>query len=229
MINILEAITIWIVAVVLRFPLILLGLPLTALGLLMPVKTLPAIKFTRHNINREWYHVGLPRWLWIFSNDRDGAKGDKRGWWDMNCPTGNSDDFFSRWVWMAVRNPVNNMRFTPIFSVNMFETEVELLAGQYNVDDDDDGSALGWQFVMARGSVFKYYCFKWLSQPMPAWFVKIFPSQKDHVFRIWIGHKLAPRYNDDFPKGQASFHPEDRVHKAWKGFTFRVGFLDYKN
>lgn len=226
----LEALLGWSAAVLLRLPLFLLGLILVPIGLMFPIEDRKSIRpFSEHNTHRNWWHVGLPKWLWLWSNDRDGAKGDKRGWWDLNCPTGNSDDFKSRFVWMAIRNPVNNMRFTPGFAINMFDTEVELIAGKEYVDDDDDGSGLGWQFLMCRGKIFKYYCFRWLSQPVPTWLSKVFPSLHDHVFQIWIGHKMAPRYNDRFPKGEANKFPEDVVHSAWKGFTLRIGFLDYKN
>ena len=78
---------------------------------------------------------------------------------------------------------------------------------------------------MARGAIFKYYSFWYLSQPMPEWFVKIFPSLKEHVFQIRIGHKIKPRYNEQY----AGELTEDEKHSAWKGFTFRLGFLDYKN
>ena len=226
----LEAVLGWTVALALRIPIAIIGLIVVPIGLLFSVyDESKAQPFTQHNTERFWYHVGLPKWLWLWSNDRDGAKGDKRGWWDANVTFGeNSDSFVAQFWWMAVRNPANNLRFTPFFSVNLAEYPVQLLAGQEHVDDDDDGSGLGWQFCVVRGSIFKYYSFWYLSQEMPTWLTKVFPSLHEHVFQIRIGHKIKPRYNIEYYNRNGEL-TEDERHSAWKGFTFRIGFLDYKN
>lgn len=226
--EVLKAIIGWVLIVPIRLFLVILGLPLVALGLLFKQENFNTSNpFTQHNKHRDWWHVGLPKFLWIWSNDREGAKGDKRGWWDKNCPTGNSEDFYSQWIWMAVRNPANNLRFTPGFSVNLADHNVIILGGKYHVDDDDDGSGLGWQFCKVDSGI-GYYSFYYLSNPMPDWLVKIFPSLKDHVFQFRIGHKIKPRYNEQYWLRKDSL-TEDERHSAWKGFTFRCGFLDYKN
>lgn len=229
--SVCEAILGWIIAIIIRLPLFILGLVLVPIGLLFKVEdSAKAKRFTEHNTDRYWWHVGLPKWLWLWSNDRDGARGDKRGWWDANTTVGeNADSFAAMFWWLAIRNPVNNMRFHPWFAADLFEADVELLAGQYHVDDDDDGSGLGWQFCRFDNGDVKLYSFYYLSQPMPEWLVKIIPSLKEHVFQIRIGHKIKPRYNDDFPTGKRDEYDLDTQERAWKGFTFRVGFLDYKN
>lgn len=94
----------------LRVPFILLGLPLVLLGIPFRVPGV-STKSGREIVN-------LPRWLWVWGNDHDGLLGDKRGSWDRNAPFGlGAGHWFSMWVWAAWRNPANNLRHVPIFSV----------------------------------------------------------------------------------------------------------------
>jgi hypothetical protein len=201
---ILEATIQWTLLIAIRLPLTLLGFIVVPIALQSKLGSAEESRitgfdpnFTQHNTNRRWWHVGLPRWAWIWSNDRDGAKGDKRGWWDANgIVKGGSDKFLNQYWWLAFRNPVNNMRFTRFFSVNMQEATVHKVAGQALVHEKK--GIYGWQILIAEGPHVHYYSF-YMVQP---WIT------------IRIGHKIELWHNDT----DWSQDPQ----KAWKGFTFRI-------
>lgn len=225
--SVAEAVAGWTFSLIIRIPLFILGLIVVPIGLCFPkVNEDSSRPFTQHHTDRNWKHVGLPKAFWLWSNDRDGAMGDKRGWWFNR----HGDTFYSRFRWMALRNPVNNMRFWDLTAINMYTTEVELLAGQSHVGEDDDGSGMGWHFVGAKGTKRKFYGFRYVSQEYPKWLVKIIPWLAERVFTIRIGAKLKVKYNEEFLTNEAEEASEDNYERAWKGFTFRINpFLKYKD
>ena len=199
----------WSIMVLIRLPLILLGL------IVVPI----ALPFRRTELRykdgQPFEHVDLPGWAWLWSNERNGALGDQRGWWDANTPFGDSRSFMSMFWWLAIRNPVNNMRFTSAFSCNTEVTHVEVLAGNNVVDDGDDRRGFGWQFLRgtADGSGLKrYYCFRFVG----------FEWGSERVFDIELGHKIKLDHNE-------KYYHEGENQKAWKGFTFVINpFLKFK-
>jgi hypothetical protein len=204
----------WFVSAILRIPLILLGLIMVPIGLLFKKEHKETERpFTQHNTDKTWMWVTLPKVLWIWSNDRDGALGDKRGWWDKNCPSGDSRDFLSMFNWLALRNPANNMRWLKGFSVNMKEAVVTKLAGNTDYDIDDKVGKTGWMWLKAKGPTFNYYTF-----------YGVWPRKKDptKAFMIRIGHKIKVSHNNE--QWETDPNHED-FNKSWKGITlFRISF-----
>lgn len=193
----LEALSQWLVLGIARAILWVVGI------FVVPI----ALPFSREVFTYRGLIEILPDWAWIWSNDRDGALGDIRGWWEDNCVFwGGPNNFLNRWWWLAFRNPVNNMRFIRLISVNMREAKTILLAGQPLVHDSQH--IYGWNFLKADGPKFHYYSFHWISKP---WL-------KGHVAHFRIGHKIEMWHN--------GYDWTDDPQKAWQGFT--VSFSLYK-
>jgi len=228
--QILEAVVQWVVLIAIRLPLTLLGLVVVPIALAVGTTTegkgdTGPRPFTKYSTDKDWWWEGLHRVFWIWSNDRDGARGDKRGWWYDRA----GYSFWSKYQWLALRNPVNNMRFVRGISVNMYEAEVELLAGQPVVDDHDDGNLFGWQWLCAQGPIFKYYTFYYISEEYPEWLTKVIPWFSERVFVFRIGHKIALKHNDEYSGMDIDGGTGSDHQRAWKGFTFRINpFLLYK-
>ena len=181
----LEVLIQWSLLIVIRIPLVIIGI------FVVPIALLSA----REVATQRGLIELLPDWAWIWSNDRDGSKGDIRGWWEKNAVfPGGANAFMNQWWWLAIRNPVNNMRFTRGLAVDMREATVHCLGGQDLVHDD----IYGWQFLQADGPKYHYYSFYMVCP----W------------INIRIGHKIEMWHNHhDWTQDQ---------QKAWKGFTVRV-------
>lgn len=227
MVDIIRALASWTVLVAVKLFLTIVGLPVIAVALRFPVDKDNARPFLEFATGQHpgWFHRGLPKWAWIWSNERDGAIGDKRGWWFLNCDVGeNGYDILAQWWWLAIRNPVNNLEYVPFFGVDMFKAEVKVLAGQDQVDDDDDGSKLGWNWLTCNDGKFNYYHFHFLKQ-WPMWMQP--DKQNPRAFEIRVGHKMDIKHNEEFKGAPDS---EDEAQRAYKGFTFRIRpWFDYKN
>ena len=106
--------------------------------------------------------VNLPRWAWLFGNDYDGLLGDKRGWWAANTPFGwAATSFGAMYAWAALRNPVNNMRQMSLFSCPVAECSIT----GYGQDEVNDSPGMGgWQFVIAKRGLRRWYGFYWVHQ-----------------------------------------------------------------
>lgn len=99
----------------------------------------------------------LPKCVWLFGNDYDGVLGDKRMWWAANTPFGlPADHYISMFTWTALRNPVNNMRLTSMFSCPLEGSTVSY-KGQFYVRDKPGKG--GWQFVTTENNGKKWYGF----------------------------------------------------------------------
>lgn len=159
-------------------------------------------QFPQHGV---WYMRTAPKWLFPFGNERDGFLGDKRGWWANECD-GEEETFLSQYLWSALRNPCNNMRFMPISSCNAKEAEITLLAGQEYVHDKVEYA--GWQFVRALDKYkIPYYGF---------YFVKPRKDDPTKGIVIRIGFKVEPRHNTEFDNV-----PVEAYGSYYKGMTFR--------
>lgn len=156
--------------------------------------------FTQFSVYKQWKMRNLGGLLWIFGNDRDGAMGDTRGWWDVNTPFSSADSFWSMYWWLAIRNPaINFTRFTKLMAINTAISTVEVLAGaHYDIDDD----VLGWQLLKANDGTLNYYKFEWTFR------------LGTKVYHVLLGHKFDVRHFDT----DWTTDPQ----KAWKGSTFRI-------
>ena len=132
--------------IVLRVVLILAGFIVVPIA--MPFRTIDADTakpFTEHD--GVWMLVTLPRWAWLWSNDRDGAMGDERGWWHANAPFGlGAGHWFSQLVWLAFRNPANNARFTRVMGCPVTETTYAFVGDEVVKDKPGMG---GMRFLVA--------------------------------------------------------------------------------
>jgi hypothetical protein len=150
-----------------------------------------------------WTLVTLPRWAWLWSNDRDGAMGDERGWWHVNGPFGlPSDHWFSMLVWLALRNPANNARFTKFMGCPVLDCVYDYWGDK--VVKDKVGNA-GRRFLVATHKVTdrRYYGFYW---------VKIWNPQRALV--VQIGFKGEPSdWQEDYSGDES---------RQWKGLTCEI-------
>lgn len=182
-----------LIRVVIRTVLIVLSFPIVAVALPFSTKTMEGSHLM----------VKLPTWAWLWSNDRDGACGDRRGSWAKNTPFGlPATSYFPMWWWLVIRNPVNNQRFCDWWSCDMSEAFVLTLAGQDNVRDrvGEDG----WHFLGAkspRGVFYSLYM--------------VLPYSERRAFMLRIGTKIEPKHN------HIDWSLEDPL-KAMKSFTFKI-------
>ncbi|WP_225775903.1 hypothetical protein [Pseudomonas sp. Marseille-Q5115] len=145
-----------------------------------------------------WQLVTLPRWAWPWSNDRDGAMGDKRGWWHANAPFGlGADHWLSMLIWLAYRNPANNLRFTKLFGCPVLTTTCTWWGSE--VVEDDPGKG-GVRFLVATSGLFPFYGLYWVRQ----W-------NATRALVVQLGFKGEP---SDWAEDYAGDE-----QRQWKGFT----------
>lgn len=142
----------WVWLTIARTVLCILGLFTVALGLCFARD----VKNTKIEMiyapGFSWHLRKLPswNWIWIWDNDRDGSLGDRRGRW-FNKRKGTPHTFISQWIWMAIRNPVNNMRFSDRFTCDA------VMCDHYVVESEN------WYFVKSvhRLSGKRFYAFRY--------------------------------------------------------------------
>lgn len=83
-----------------------------------------------------WQFIRLPAWAnWCWGNDKYGAEGN----WFWQGKT-----FWRRYVWLALRNPANNLQRYRWFR---FDTEPGLVRHVGSTAVDDVAGDAGWQLV----------------------------------------------------------------------------------
>lgn len=192
-IHIFNALLFFLFGLLVQLPILLLGTFIAALP--KTSDTHKAKEFTQHPGNY-WYPIHLPSWAWLWDNDHDGARGDKRGWytmeWNPHWP-----DWLKHYFWLAFRNPANNFK-RHILGVDLRKCDIELLAGNFKVRDDQQNK--GWQFVSLGG--FRYHLY----------LVKEY-GDSGRALVIQLGNKVEPRHVN-------VTYEEER--KYWKGFSFEI-------
>ncbi|SDH81170.1 hypothetical protein SAMN05216588_107267 [Pseudomonas flavescens] len=151
----------------------------------------------------DWLLVTLPGWAWLWSNDRDGAIGDKRGWWHANAPFGlGAYNWFSMFAWLVYRNPANNARFTHLMGCPVTECDYQFWGDEVVKDKPDQG---GLRFLTAtHRESGRRYC--------GLYYVKTWSDRRAMVVQLGF-------------KGEPSDWAEDYsgdLSRQWKGFTFEV-------
>lgn len=181
---------------------VLLGFIIVAVAL--PFRKESKIKYPMTQYAGEWWHVGLPEWAWIWSNDRDGLLGDRRGWWKTHTPLGQHyTSFFSMYWWAAIRNPANNLRYTSLMGCNVEDCDYVLHGDK--IVEDDVGLG-GKQLVIATDrNTGKQYAGLYVVYEYPFW--------KKHALIIQLGFKIKPSSFEDIELG----HPANI-----KGFTWEI-------
>jgi hypothetical protein len=201
MLHILRAALQWALFLPLRVALILLGFLVVPLALPFLTFEGPSIAFTEAPGN--WRQARLPAWAWLWSNDRDGALGDERGWWHLNAPFGlGAYHWFSQFWWLAIRNPANNMRFTPWFSCPLAECAFRYWGDESIKDRPGQG---GQRLLLAthKTNGRRYYGFYGVWQWSAA-----------RALVIQLGFKPEPSdWGDDYSNDPSA---------QWKGLTFEI-------
>lgn len=199
--HILRAALQWALFLPLRVTLILLGLVVVPLALPLLKAQGPAVPFIQAPGN--WWLATLPGWAWLWSNDRDGALGDKRGWWHMNTPFDlGAYHWFSQFWWLAIRNPANNMRFSPWFSCPLTECDYQFWGDETVKDRPGQG---GRRLLLAthRRTGRRYYGFYGVWQWSAA-----------RAVVVQLGFKPEPSdWAEDY---------RDDPSRQWKGLTFEI-------
>lgn len=160
-----------------RFVLVLLGLVMVPLA--YPFRT----------------NTSFPKWAWVWDNREDGIFGPT--WFNSG-----QHNFKTCFLWSAIRNPANNMRFVDVFNVE-HEPEIEhLVFGDELVPDPSlsrkEKRAI-WHFTLVRQKGLWYFSF---------WYLKAF--SKTH-FRIRLGWKCTPEWIEE---------PRAPIYK-YSGMTFQ--------
>lgn len=199
--HVLRAALQWALFLPLRVTLILLGFLVVPAALPFLAIEGPAIPFSQ--APGKWRLAKLPAWAWLWSNDRDGALGDKRGWWHLNAPFGlGAYHWFPQLWWLAIRNPANNMRFSPWFSCPVAECDYRYWGNESVEDRPGEG---GRRLLLATHKVTgrRYYGFYGVWQ----W-------SGTRALVIQLGFKPEPSdWAEDY-----SVDPTAQ----WKGLTFEV-------
>ena len=190
----------------------LAGLPVTLLGL--PVVAL-ALPYRIHHPETQkpftdlrqlpgvWRLVTLPDWARWWSNEFDGAWGDKRGWWNtyaFNTFGKRCYEFLPMWWWLAIRNPANYWSRV-VTGCDVSKCVVTRLAGQELADEDHPG----WSFLVAtdRDTGKQYHLLQF-------WF----PWNATHGVWGRFGWKIDMADNGT----SADARPQDRI----KGSVYRL-------
>lgn len=180
----------WLFLIAFRLVLIVLGL------FVVPV----ALLFTRGgtSVSDGRPIEILPDWAWLWSNDFDGTLGDKRRWWDVHAPFGlGAHHFFSKFIWLAVRNPVNNLRRTSMFSCPVDMCYIDF-AGKATVEDKPGMG--GWQFVQAEHA---------RTEQVWSGFYWVHEWSATRALVVRVGFKIKPSHDES-------------VGEPPKGFTVRL-------
>lgn len=121
-----------------------------------------------------YIHAWRPRWAWLWGNEEDGVTGPD--WWAEQ----NADKPIERraFIWSALRNPVNNLRFVPVIHPVIDPSRIRFIG---NDDDPPYGTGekrLQWAFTWQ--GIFSGFALRWQA------------TAKRH-FSVRVGWKLLPR------------------------------------
>lgn len=191
---------------VLSIPMILVGLPLVAIGLRSrrehPETARP---FTQFPADVPWVLVRLPSWLKPWDNQVDGFYGDRRGWWHRHAQfAGGSRRFLNMWWWGAVRNTCDTWRRFMI-ACPVDECELVKLAG--NADEvNANGRLAGWNFLVA---IHRETGRRWYQLCL------VRPWSDTRCLNVWLGWKFKLAHAGEHYEG-------DEAYKRFKGFEFLI-------
>jgi len=193
----------------------LVGIPVTLLGLIVVPLALPYRKehpetlkpFTDPaQLPGVWVLVTLPFWAKWWSNEFDGAWGDKRGWWNTYCRTNYKKGcaaFYSMFQWLAIRNPANYYSRV-VSGCDVSKCIVTCIAGQELADEDTPG----WSFLVATEESGKRY------HLLQFWI----PLTKTHGILGRFGWKIKMSHNGTAPDAPISERIKASVYRVspWK-------------
>lgn len=153
-----------------------------------------------------WYPVHLPKWAWLWDNEKDGMRGDHKGrWLNRDAPKWLSNDTLRMFWWAAIRNPANNLKRL-VLGCDIRSHRIETLKGNDYVRDD--AKSAGFQLVRAKskyGRTTRYHLY----------YVRVYKGTNRAIV-IELGNKVRVDHI-----GQVY---DDEV-KYYKGLTFEVSLF----
>ena len=160
----------WALAALVRFPLAVLGF------VVVPV----ALRFSETvygPLGDE--HERLPRWAWLWDNDEDGIDGPPwyRNGYALKHPVAKH---FPRFWWLAVRNPVNNLRFVRPFMMVVDSRKVDYIGDRFR----------SFSIHTARTHRRAIWFLAWQGWRAGFWLIR--PRDDGTHLRIRIGWKVTP-------------------------------------
>lgn len=179
-------------------------------------------KSTGQTFKGTWKLITVPKtaWYWLWSNDRDGLAGDKRGWWATEKCKGNPYTFWAMYQWAALRNPVNNLRFTSLCGCKTWLCDFSTYGSNITAGDDKDGA--GWQFTIGK-VIDGYRCYFGFTAWIP------YPFWKDHGCLIKFGNKIDGRTEDETNLLFLSIGSPKKKFNEWEKLEFIKGCAFYIN
>lgn len=159
--------------------------------------------------------VALSHWAWLWSNDRDGLLGDKRGWYATEVAKGHPEEFRHKYWWAAIRNPGNNLRFVEWNSCYIPSCDFETYGSNPSASNEPKGK--GWQFTIAKkikGYRFYFGFTAWI--PYSFW--------KGRGLLIKLGNKINGE-SEEANYGPEKVNPKTR----WERLEFFKGCAFYAN
>lgn len=193
-------------------PISLIGLPVVALALPFRVEHPETSKpFTQYPALGTWRLVTLPTWVKWFSNEFDGALGDKRGWWANYCLKTYGQPhttFYCMWRWLAVRNPTNWWSRV-VTGIDVSRCAIVKVAGDDYVTDEP-GIGFQWQILDAVRDDGRHFPRVYLVAPW--WF------DPAHAVTVDIGWKIRLAHNGTAKDADISDRLKGSVFNAspWK-------------
>lgn len=164
--RILLSVPVWLVRIILIF------LPLAILGFIVIPLAICAGSYRMrlsHYFTREV--LQFPWWASLWSNAEDGVDGLRGGdpaqtWWaekTKGWPTAKRI-----FIWSALRNPVNNLRYVPLLTPKFRPSRIYSIGLDHEMQDGEGGWYFAWQGI--------YSCLRY---------------ETAH-FRFWIGWCFKP-------------------------------------
>ena len=165
--RILLSIPVWLVRLAILVVLAVVGL------ILIPLLICCGLTKSRTSRYFDRTVLQFPGWAWLWSNSEDGVDGLRGGdpaqaWWAER--TQGWLDAKRIFVWAALRNPADNLRFVPALNPKLEPARVRFLG----MDHEPAKGEGGWYYAWLAGT--PYSCIRYETKR----------------FRTWLGWKLKP-------------------------------------
>jgi hypothetical protein len=119
------------------------------------------------------YYIGFPSLFWLWSNEEDGVLGST----EYKARYPKWSEFLRGWVWSAIRNPVNNLRFVKYLSCKIDPNKINF---QGDLGQDP-------RLYENRQAAYSYFCWHGIYTSYRKQYVKA-----GKLNEFWIGWKLWP-------------------------------------
>lgn len=185
------------------FVLYIIGLFITPIGLMYSIKD-SSIKDNRDIDN-------FPKLLWLFGNDVDGTLGDKKFQWDRDADETvlfgllpilrklgfkinhiDSKSFIARYWWMAIKNPLSNLKLIPYLSCPINKCIINVFG------NEEIKNNRGFRFISATH---KYLNFTWCN----FYCIYKYPFISNKALEINLGFDIKPEDVNDINAGNKKY------------------------